>query len=113
MGKVIITIQKNRKVKLSRDFIGICGEQNHEALLVDFDKPADFIDGEVSVVIEKKNGDKKPVSLQKQEDGNYYKTDITSDFTDCAGKVKMQIVIQAESETVKSEVFTMNCKESV
>lgn len=112
MGKVIITISKNRKVKLSRDFIGVCGEQNHEELLVDFDKPADFIDGDASVVIDK-NGEKKSFTLEKQ-DGIYYKTAITSEFTNCAGRLKMQVEVKpAESEMFKSEVFTMICKESV
>ena len=112
MEKVIITICKNRKVKKSREFIGVCGEEKLEELIVDFDNADDFIDGNATVEIEK-NGEKASVPLEKVQEDKYYKTAIQGELVNCACTLKMQVKIPTDNKTFKSEIFNMICKESI
>lgn len=118
MKDLIITVDSDtRKVKFSRDFIGLTGENLQGNIVVDFDEKAEFIDGSAGFEVEQ-NGAKYIIQMTKNEGDKTYSVPIKSSLLQNACEMKCQVVItqeatEAGTPVFKSEVFNLPCKEAI
>lgn len=105
MKDLIVTINTNtRKVKLSKHFLGINGENLQGKIIVDFSDQ--FIDGDAIFEIERSDG---KFSFTMTKISEHYEVDIISSLLTKSEKVKCQIRIDGSNDEIfKSEEFEMN-----
>ena len=116
MKDLIITINSStRKVKLNKDFIGLCAENLQGNIIVDFED--EFVDGFacLEVVINKESF---VISMERNLDDKIYLTPIKSNLLKTACNITCQVKITqsavgTEVPVFRSEKFTLPCKESV
>ncbi len=118
MKDLIVTINADtRKVKFSRDFIGLNGENLQGNIVVDFEDKTDFVDGTASFEVEQ-NGQKYTIGMTKDETNKVYILPIKSSLLKYACTMKCQVAITqgktAEGVPVfKSEIFNLPCYEAI
>ena len=116
MKDLIVTINSaTRKVKLNKDFIGLCAENLQGNIIVDFED--EFVDGlgflEVNI-----NGNKFTIGLNQDADNKIYLTPIKSNLLKVACNIICQVrisqeAINGETPVFRSDQFVLPCKESV
>ncbi len=118
MKDLIITIDcDTRKVKFSRDFIGLTGENLQGNIIVDFEKKADFVDGTASFEVEQ-SGEKYAIVMTKDETNKVYTLPIKLSLLRYACTMKCQVTIQQEETAngipvFKTEIFKLPCYEAI
>lgn len=110
MENLIITINANtRKVKLSKLFLGINGENLQGKIIVDFSDQ--FIDGNSVFEMQRSDG-KSSITMTKVTD--HYEADIISSLLAKAEKIKCQIRIDGSNDAIfKSEEFEINILQAI
>ena len=117
MKDFIITIcADTRKVKFSRDFIGIAGEHLQGNIIVDFADKADFVDG-VAVFEVVQNGEPYYFDMEKISADKIYSLPIRASLLGTALTMDSQITIRqgesANAPTFKTVKFKLPCFDSI
>lgn len=113
MKDLIITINTNtRKVKTTKNFIGINGENLQGNIIFDFEN--EFIDGVGYLEID--NGDKYIIQMEKEAE--HYTLPIKSSLLTKTGKLKIQLRVninenQENMQVFKSEIIEIPVLEAI
>ena len=117
MKDLIITIDSDtRKVKFSREFIGLTGENLQGDIVVDFIAKSGFVSGEANLEVEQDGA--KYILAMNSNINRTYTLPIKASLLSKAGTMKCQIVITQEETdkgvpVFKSEVFSLPCIEAI